>query len=52
MTSLAAETERPAPLLPCFSKRAGFALASALGRRQRLVSPARLQAAIGVPVLA
>jgi lipoate-protein ligase B len=47
MTSVAAETDRPAP---CFSKRAAFALAQALGRRQRLVSPARLQAAIGDPV--
>ena len=46
MTSLAAETERPGPLLPCFSKRAAFAIAQALHRRQRLVSPARLQAAV------
>jgi lipoyl(octanoyl) transferase len=52
MTSLAAETDRPAPLLPCFSKRAAFALAQALERRQRLVSPARLQAAIGSAVAA
>jgi lipoate-protein ligase B len=52
MTSLAAETERPGPLLPCFSKRAAFAIAQALQRRQRLVSPARLQAAITAPVLA
>jgi lipoyl(octanoyl) transferase len=50
MTSLAVETDRRAPLLPCFSKRAAFALAVALGRRQRLVSPARLQAAIAAPV--
>jgi lipoyl(octanoyl) transferase len=50
MTSLAAETDRPGPLLRCFSKRAAFALAGALGRRQRLVSPARLQAAIAGPV--
>jgi lipoyl(octanoyl) transferase len=47
MTSLAVETSRPAP---CFSKRAAFALATALGRRQRLVSSARLQAAIAAPV--
>jgi lipoyl(octanoyl) transferase len=52
MTSLAAETDRPGRLLPCFSKRAAFALAQALGRRQRLISLARLQAAIGYPVLA
>jgi lipoyl(octanoyl) transferase len=50
MTSLAVETGRSAPLLPCFSKQAAFALALALGRRQRLVSPARLQAAIAAPV--
>jgi lipoyl(octanoyl) transferase len=50
MTSLAVETDRPAPLVPCFSKRAAFALAVALRRRQRLVSPARLQAAIAAPV--
>ncbi|MFZ0385668.1 MAG: lipoyl(octanoyl) transferase LipB [Solirubrobacteraceae bacterium] len=46
MTSLAAETERPSPLLPCFSKRAAFAIAQALHRRQRLVSPARLHDAL------
>jgi lipoyl(octanoyl) transferase len=50
MTSLAAETNRLAPLMPCFSKRAAFALAQALGRRQRLISPARLQATIGAAV--
>jgi lipoyl(octanoyl) transferase len=53
MTSLALELgpthPRPAP---CFSKRVAFSLASALGRRQRLISPARLRAAIGEPVLA
>jgi lipoyl(octanoyl) transferase len=52
MTSLAVETDRPAPSLPCFSERAAFALASELGRRRRLISPARLQAAIGAAVLA
>jgi lipoyl(octanoyl) transferase len=52
MTSLAQELgaadSGPAdgPLLPCFSKRAAFAIAQALHRRQRLVSRARLQAAI------
>ena len=50
MTSLAAEIDpthpRPGPLLPCFSKRAAFAVAQGLHRRQRLVSPARLRAAI------
>jgi lipoate-protein ligase B len=49
MTSVAVEAGRPAP---CFSKRVAFSLASALGRRQRLISPARLRAAIGDPVLA
>jgi lipoyl(octanoyl) transferase len=56
MTSLTVELEPthppPGPSLSCFSKRAAFALAQALGRRQRLISPARLQAAIGAPVLA
>lgn len=47
MTSLAVETDR---LAPCFSERVAFALATALERRQRLVSPARLHAAIGDPV--
>ena len=50
MTSLARELDpaHPAsgPRLPCFSKRAAFAIAQALHRRQRLVSPARLQAAV------
>jgi lipoyl(octanoyl) transferase len=52
MTSLAAESDRPGPLLPCFSKRTAFALAGALGCRQRLISPVRLQAALGAAVLA
>jgi hypothetical protein len=47
MTSLIRETGRPAGQMPCFSKRAAFAVASALGRRQRLVSRARLEAALG-----
>jgi lipoate-protein ligase B len=33
--------------LPCFRKRMAFRFAEAFGRRQRLVSPARLQAALG-----
>jgi lipoyl(octanoyl) transferase len=52
MTSLIRETGRPAGQMPCFSKRAAFAFASALGRRQRLVSQARLEAAIAAPVAA
>ena len=47
MTSLIAETGRTAGVVPCFRKRAAYAVAQALRRRQRLVSPARLQAAIG-----
>ncbi len=47
MTSLIAETKRTAGVTPCFRKRAAFAVAQALQRRQRLVSLARLQAAVG-----
>jgi lipoyl(octanoyl) transferase len=50
MTSLIRETGRPAGQMPCFSKRAAYGVASALGRRQRLVSPARLEAAIAAPL--
>ena len=47
MTSLIAETGRAAGQMPCFRKRAAFAVAQALGRRQRLVSRARLEDAVG-----
>jgi lipoyl(octanoyl) transferase len=47
MTSLIAETGRGEGCLSCFRKRVAFAVAQALDRRQRLVSPARLSAAIG-----
>jgi lipoyl(octanoyl) transferase len=47
MTSLIKETGRPAGQMKCFRRRAAYAVARALGRRQRLVSPARLQAAVG-----
>ena len=47
MTSLIKETRRLAGPLPCFRKRAAYAVAQALGRRQRLMSLARLEAAIG-----
>jgi lipoyl(octanoyl) transferase len=47
MTSLIKETGRPAGQMKCFRRRAASAVARALGRRQRLVSPARLQAAVG-----
>jgi lipoyl(octanoyl) transferase len=47
MTSLVNETGRAASLMPCFRKRAAYEVARALGRRQRLISLARLEAAIG-----
>jgi len=43
MTSVARETGRDG-LLPCFTKRVAYAYAQRLGRRQRLVSRARVQA--------
>ncbi len=46
MTSLIAETGRPAGQMRCFRKRAAYEVARALGRRQRLVSPTRLEAAV------
>jgi lipoate-protein ligase B len=52
MTSLA--DERPAPsddLMGCFRQRAAFAVAQALGRRQRLVSRASLEQALDVAAL-
>jgi hypothetical protein len=33
--------------MPCFRKRAAYEVTRALGHRQRLVSPARLEAAVG-----
>ncbi len=47
MTSLIRETGRLAGGLECFRRRVAFSVAQALGRRQRLVSRARLEAAIG-----
>jgi lipoyl(octanoyl) transferase len=44
MTSLVRETGGAPPMLPCFRRRAAFALAQALGKRQRLVTLARLLA--------
>jgi lipoyl(octanoyl) transferase len=52
MTSLIRETGRGAGQMPCFRKRAAFAIATALGRRQRLVSPGRLEAAVGAALTA
>lgn len=48
MTSLIRETGRGAGQVRCFRKRAAYALAEALGRRQRLVSRQRLEAAAAV----
>jgi lipoyl(octanoyl) transferase len=50
MTSLIRETGRGAGQMPCFRKRAAFQVAQALGLRQRLMSRARLEAALGSPV--
>jgi lipoate-protein ligase B len=49
MTSLIKETGRLAGQMRCFRKRAAFQVAEALGRRQRLVSLARLEAVAGRP---
>jgi lipoyl(octanoyl) transferase len=46
MTSLIRETGRGAGQLPCFRQRAAYALAEGLGRRQRLVTLARLEHAM------
>jgi lipoyl(octanoyl) transferase len=51
MTSLSRETAGAGSELPCFRKRAAYALAQALGRRQRLVSLARLEAAVGAELI-
>jgi lipoyl(octanoyl) transferase len=53
MTSLINETGGGAGQMPCFRKRAAYEVARALGLRQRLISRARLEAAIGaVPAMA
>ena len=50
MTSVARESRR-AGHLPCFRRRMAYRFAQAMGRRQRLLSPARLEAALAaVPV--
>lgn len=46
MTSLLKETRRTGDPLRCFRRRVAFQVASALGRRQRLVSAARLERAL------
>ena len=47
MTSLIKETKRTAGQMRCFRKRAAYEVARALGRRQRLVTEARLLEALG-----
>jgi lipoyl(octanoyl) transferase len=47
MTSLIRETRRLSGQMTCFRRRVAWELACALGRRQRLVSRARLEAAVG-----
>jgi hypothetical protein len=42
MTSVALETDGAGERVPCIRKRIGHAFCQAHGRRQRLVSPARL----------
>jgi lipoate-protein ligase B len=50
MTSVAAEAADPGPHLPCLRKRVAWRFAEAHGSRQRLVSRARLEAALdGAP---
>jgi lipoyl(octanoyl) transferase len=49
MTSLIKETRRLAGQLPCFRRRVAWQVAQALGRRQRLVSLARLERQIATP---
>lgn len=49
MTSLITETGRTSGVMPCVRKRVAYAVAQALGRRQRLISAARLEAAASSP---
>ncbi len=48
MTSLLAETGRTPRVMKCFRRRAAFEVARGLGRRQRLVSLARLETRVPV----
>jgi lipoate-protein ligase B len=48
MTSLVRETGRTPGLIRCFRRRAAFEVARGLGRRQRLVSLARLETRVAV----
>lgn len=52
MTSLLRETGRGGEPLRCFRRRMAFAFAQAHGRRARLVSPARLEAALTADAVA
>ena len=49
MTSVAVEAPGPGPHLPCFRKRMAWRFAQEHGSRQRLVSRARVEAALGSP---
>jgi lipoyl(octanoyl) transferase len=51
MTSLLAETGRKPSVMRCIRRRTAYQVARALGRRQRLVSAARLEAAVGARAL-
>jgi lipoyl(octanoyl) transferase len=48
MTSLLRETGRTPSIMKCFRRRAAYEVARGLGRRQRLVSPARLETRVPV----
>ena len=47
MTSVAAEAPDAGPHMDCFRKRMAWRFAQAHGSRQRLMSRARLEAALG-----
>jgi lipoyl(octanoyl) transferase len=51
MTSLIKETRRLAGQMKCFRRRTAYAVAQALGRRQRLVSLDRLESRAGAPAV-
>jgi lipoate-protein ligase B len=50
MTSLVRETGRTPSVMKCFRRRAAYEVARALGRRQRLVSLARLETRVPLPI--
>jgi lipoyl(octanoyl) transferase len=50
MTSVIKETGRLQGQIKCFRRRTAWRVAQALGRRQRLISAGRLEAALGSPV--